>query len=287
MQALKKQFANYSHFPFHLVYQDTKSPQHELPDHMHDWYEIVYVYSGQGTIFINHTFYEMNAGDVFLIPGNTVHRALPDEHSPVTSSAIFFAPSLIQPMEPGDSYSLLRCFDQARKRKAYKLDLSMTAKNTLAEWIDAMNDEWNNQLPNYRVAILIRLYDVLLSLNRIGFPKIDNEQKSHLEPAWLREILQYIDDHTGSSISMADLSARAAVTYSHFSRVFKQFTGMNVTEYILAKKMMLAKELLLRTDHTISAICIQCGFESESYFYKKFKMKAGMTPTDYKRIHQV
>ncbi|MDO7488684.1 AraC family ligand binding domain-containing protein [Peribacillus frigoritolerans] len=36
-------------FPFSFVYQDTKSPQNELSDHMHDHYEIVYVYNGKGT----------------------------------------------------------------------------------------------------------------------------------------------------------------------------------------------------------------------------------------------
>jgi AraC-type DNA-binding domain-containing proteins len=284
VQTIYKGFEDSVKFPFSLVYQDTKSPQNELPDHLHDWYEIVYVYAGKGTFFINHSFYEMNPGDVFLIPGNTVHRAFPDEQSPVTSSAIFFAPLLIQATEFGESYSLLRCFEQARKRKGYKLEPSPDERIMFSRFIDIMNEEQNNRLPNYRAAIIIRLYDFLLTLNRMVTPEIEQQQNSSTEPAWIRSILEYIEANIGASeMSLSDLSAKAAVTYAHFSRVFKQNTGMNVSEYILIKKIMLAKERLMLTNDTISSICLACGFESESYFYKKFKLITGMTPLEYRR----
>ncbi|SFD65499.1 AraC-like ligand binding domain-containing protein [Paenibacillus catalpae] len=284
MQALHKRFEDSDKFPFSLVYQDTKSPQSELPDHLHDWYEIVYVYSGKGTFFINHSFYEMNPGDVFLIPGNTVHRAFPDELTPVTSSAIFFAPRLIQPMEFGESYSLLRCFEQARKSKSYKLEPSQDEHMIFSRIIDVMNEEWMNELPNYRAAIVVRLYDFLVTLNRMGLPEMEQQRSSSTEPSWIRSILNDIEANIGvSEMSLSDLSAKAAVTYAHFSRVFKQYTGMNVSEYILIKKIMLAKEKLMLTDDTISTICLACGFESESYFYKKFKLITGMTPVAYRR----
>ncbi|MFD1907714.1 hypothetical protein ACFSQ7_32690 [Paenibacillus rhizoplanae] len=39
--------------PFTLLldYKETKSPQRELPDHQHDWYEFIYVYGGKGSFF--------------------------------------------------------------------------------------------------------------------------------------------------------------------------------------------------------------------------------------------
>ncbi|ACT02207.1 helix-turn-helix domain-containing protein [Paenibacillus sp. JDR-2] len=284
MQTIHKRFEETDKFPFSLVYRDTKSPQRELPDHLHDWYEIVFVYSGTGTFFINHSFYEMNPGDAFLIPGNTVHRAFPDEFSPVTSSAIFFAPRFIQPMEFGESHSLLRCFEQARKSKSYKLETSPDKREAFSGLIDVMNEEWLNRLPSYRAAIAVRLYDFLIALNRMALTETEHTRSSSAEPSWIRTILDYIDAHIGSQeMSLADLSSKASVTYAHFSRVFKQHTGMNVSEYILIKKIMLAKEKLMLTGDTIASVCLACGFESESYFYKKFKLITGMTPVEYRR----
>ncbi|WP_336772446.1 helix-turn-helix domain-containing protein [Paenibacillus sp. MMO-58] len=284
MQTIHKRFEESDQFPFSFVYRDTKSPQRELPDHLHDWYEIVFVYAGKGTFFINHSFYEMNPGDVFLIPGNTVHRAFPDEDSPVTSSAIFFGPRLIQPMEFGESHSLLRCFEQARKSKSYRLENSLDVRLAFSSLIDAMNDEWLNRLPSYRAAIAVRLYDFLIALNRMALTETEHTRSSSAEPSWIRTILDYIDAHIGSQeMSLADLSSKASVTYAHFSRVFKQHTGMNVSEYMLLKKIMLAKEKLMLTGDTIASVCLACGFESESYFYKKFKLITGMTPVEYRR----
>ena len=121
-------------FPFRLVFQDTKPPQQELPDHLHDWHELIYVYAGKGTMLVNHAFYEMNPGDVFLIPGNTLHRAFPDEGTPVTSSALFFSPSLIPRADLGEPYSLLRILEHARRTKRYKMETS-EAEQTLNHWI--------------------------------------------------------------------------------------------------------------------------------------------------------
>ncbi|GLX71261.1 AraC family transcriptional regulator [Paenibacillus glycanilyticus] len=285
MQTIHKRFEDSALFPFSLVYKDTKSPESELPDHLHDWYEMVWVYSGKGTFFINHGFYEMKPGDIFLIPGNTVHRAFPDELSPITSSAIFFAPRLIQPLEFGDSQSLLRCFEQARKSKNYKLDTTLEEQAYFSRTIDLMQEEWNNRLPNYRAAIAVRLYDWLIALNRMAVPELEHSSSgSSVEPAWIRAILDYIESNVGArEMSLTDLSARASVTSAHFSRVFKRHTGMNVSEYLLIKKIMLAKEKLMLTNETIGSICLECGFESESYFYKKFKLITGMTPVEYKR----
>ncbi|QYR23059.1 AraC family transcriptional regulator [Paenibacillus sp. sptzw28] len=48
--------------------------------------------------------------------------------------------------------------------------------------------------------------------------------------------------------------------------MFKQLTGMDVTEYVVFKRVILAKELLVRSDDSIKTICEKCGMESESYY---------------------
>lgn len=79
MEPIRKHFDNELPFSLLLDYKETKSPQRELPDHQHDWYEFIYVYGGKGTFFIDQTFYEMRQGDVIVVPGNTVHRGFPDK----------------------------------------------------------------------------------------------------------------------------------------------------------------------------------------------------------------
>lgn len=69
---------------------------------------------------------------------------------------------------------------------------------------------------------------------------------------------------------------------SHFSRVFKQLTGMNVTDYVNVKRLVRAKELLLSTDDNVETIALACGFQGMGHFYQTFKKLTGLTPRAYR-----
>jgi AraC-like DNA-binding protein len=283
MNPVRKAFSSDPLFPFEFVYKDTKSPERELPDHLHDRYEFVYVHSGRGTFFIDQNFYDMEQGDLFIIPGNSIHRAFPDPIDPVTSTAVFFLPSLIA-HETVDDYNGMRCFDLARKRKQYKLEMISRLKDQTEETIEEIRLELELKNPGYRQAVSLHLQQWLLRINRQTLSaQSDDPEDSRIGPLWMREILHYIATHPNADLGLSALARQASVTGAHFSRVFKQLTGMNVTDYVNAKRISQAKELLFETDDTISLIAENCGFESLPHFHRIFKRITGMTPGVYKR----
>lgn len=279
MHPVRKVFDANDAFPFSLAYKNTKSSQSELPDHFHDWYEIVYVYRGKGTFFIDHTFYEMKQGDLFLIPGNTIHRATPDKETPVTSTAIYFSPSIVQTPNLGDNFSYLHCFEQAAGHHNYKFETLLSQHQHLDSWLESIHYEFKHPNLGHRQAILLQLLQLLLFLNRdLGSGTKPSTGDSIAPPIWMREILLYIDQHFCEDISLKTLSKQASVTPAHFSRVFKQLIGMNITAYIMTKRIIRAKQLLSENDLNISIIAEMCGFESLPHFHAMFKRVLGMTP---------
>jgi AraC-like DNA-binding protein len=282
MKPIRRQFTSDYRFPFHLVYRDTKSSQSELPDHLHDWFELIYVYRGKGTIFIDQTFYEMEQGDWFIVPGNTIHRAFPDQENPVTSTAVFFSSILLQQSSWGDSFSYLQCFEQAKKRRAHKIPSTESQRQMFERYLEDTYQECQLQNPGYRHAILLHLQRILLEINR---EMVQGSQGpgSTVGPVWMKEILLYIDEHTDANLSLPSLSQRASVNPSHFCRVFKQLTGMNVTEYVNTKRIIRAGDLLLSTDNSISTIASMCGIETLPHFHRMFKKVTGMTPAIYRK----
>ncbi|KRE44800.1 AraC family transcriptional regulator [Paenibacillus sp. Soil522] len=284
MNPYRKRFDALTPFPFECVYRDSKSAQNELPDHFHDWYEMVYIYSGKGTFFIDQTFYDAVPGDVFMIPGNTIHRSFPDPDDPKTSTALFFNASLVHSPPLGDSFSYLRCFEQAKRHKAYKLPAAAAAdKQQIIALIDRIHAEETDKLPGYRLAVLLHLQQILLLLGRTLNPSEEGQAVSSSAPSWMRAILAYIDEHPASPLGLSQLAKRASVTPAHFSRVFKKLTGMNVTEYVTTKRIIRAKELLVESDANIADIAERCGFESLPHFHRMFKKLTGMTPSHYKK----
>ncbi|MCQ6559831.1 helix-turn-helix domain-containing protein [Paenibacillus mendelii] len=284
MNPLRKHFEANSPFPFAFVYKDTKSSQSELPDHLHDWYELVFVYGGKGTFFIDQTFYEMEPGNLFLIPGNTIHRAFPDSVNPITSSALFFSPILLQNTYLGDAFSLIGCFDHAKRSKTYKIGTPLSERGTLTTSIDTIHREMEEARPGYRHAVLLHVQHILLQITRSVAPDQETRlTESTIGPRWMQHLLADMDNQLESNLSLASLSRHANVTPAHFSRVFKQLTGMNVTEYVTTKRIIRAKELLIESDDSIAIVAERCGFESLPHFHRMFKKIAGLTPAAYKK----
>ncbi|MFD0675071.1 helix-turn-helix domain-containing protein [Cohnella sp. GCM10027633] len=284
MKPIRKPFNVSPAFPFSFVYRDTKTKQRELPDHLHDWYEIVYVHSGQGAFFIDRTFYDMRAGDLFLIPGNTIHRAFPDAADPVTSTAAFFSPLLVPQPAFGEPFSLLRCFDRSRQTRSFQVKCSPALQETMEDGLRELDRELRDSEPGVRHAVSLHLQRLLLAVGReTGAGVGPTSQAPAIGPVWMRDTLLYIDANYTEDIGLRELCKRAAVSPAHFSRVFKELTGMNVTAFIAAKRIIRAKELLLETDRNVAAIASDCGFENVPHFHRLFKRIAGKTPAAYRR----
>ena len=67
------------------------------------------------------------------------------------------------------------------------------------------------------------------------------------------------------------------------SREFKKAYGITIANYIIAKRITYAKELLRFTSMQIEEIGQTCGIEDNSYFNKVFRKLEGMTASDYKK----
>ena len=285
MNPYRKPFFGDPLFPFELVYHDKKNPDRELPDHLHDRYELVYVHQGSGTFFIDKAFYEKKPGDLFVIPGNTIHRSTPDANDPYVTTALFFSPTFAKTESTGDSYSPLRSFEASRKHKSYKLELPEKLRADFESLLLQMDLELRQREPGYREAVRLLFGQLMLRLNRYSSSILteDSAADHGVGPSWMREALRAIDEHPERDASLAEISRRSAVTPPHFSRVFKQLTGMNLTDYVNAKRIILAKEQLASTDDGVGVIAERCGFNSLPHFHRVFKSFTGMSPAAYKR----
>lgn len=284
MEPIEKLFHADNLFPFQLVYKDTKSVEVELPYHFHEWYELIFVHKGNGTFFINHSIQSMEKGSVFIIPGNTLHRAIPDVNNPVTSTAIFFNPLLIQSKVLGECFTYYRLFDDSTRLKIYKLNLSVDEQTTIENIINNIHNEFTQEKLGYRHAVLLELQYLLLSLSRgLTSHNIPSLNSEFSDPMWMKEILNYIEGNFCKGLTLPKLAQFGNISTAHLSRVFKQMTGFNVSEYIMSKKILKAKELLLNTDKKVSCVALQCGFESLPHFHRTFKKLIGSTPSDFRK----
>lgn len=147
-----------------------------------------------------------------------------------------------------------------------------------------MVKEIEERRTGYHEAIRLITCQLLLQINRLILTENGNPNKSlRMAPSWMMEALEQIDEHPELDFSLSNLAEHANVSASHFSRVFRQLTTMNVSNYINAKRMIRAKEMLLQTEDNINVIAEHCGYDTPTHFYRVFKSLTGVTPSVYRK----
>lgn len=96
-------------------------------------------------------------------------------------------------------------------------------------------------------------------------------------------LIEYINGHLEQDVSLTVLSSITKLNASYLSRLFKQQVGVNISEYINFQRIEKAKTILRSTEHNVTEVAEMVGFNSVSYFSKRFKTIVGVLPNQYRK----
>ncbi len=113
------------------------------------------------------------------------------------------------------------------------------------------------------------------------------KSKDYADSYKLLSAVEYININYYKKITPEYLSQISGYSPAHLRRLFVKNFGMPPMEYILNKKINIAKEMLLDApEKTMIEIAELVGFCSASYLCKTFKKQTGMSPAEYKRRNE-
>ena len=98
----------------------------------------------------------------------------------------------------------------------------------------------------------------------------------------IQQIKDFLDENFQKKIPLDMIAEEFYISKYHMSREFKKAYGITIANYIIAKRITYAKELLRFTDMRIEEIGRTCGIEDNSYFNKVFRKFEGMTASKYR-----
>lgn len=98
----------------------------------------------------------------------------------------------------------------------------------------------------------------------------------------IASVKTFIWNNIGQDISLNMLAKTVYLHPAYLSRIFKQETGVTITEYLVHARIEKSKELLLGTQHKVQDIATMVGVDSAVYFGRIFKKEVGMTPQEYR-----
>ena len=105
-----------------------------------------------------------------------------------------------------------------------------------------------------------------------------------LPPATLRRIRDYVDSHLDQNIELESLAATAELSLYHFARTFKQSEGATPHTFVLERRLARARELLTRTDLSLSKVAFAVGFADQSHFARRFRQMVGVSPGQFRKL---
>ncbi|CAG9296238.1 AraC family transcriptional regulator [Celerinatantimonas diazotrophica] len=99
----------------------------------------------------------------------------------------------------------------------------------------------------------------------------------------IQNVLEYIQTHLAEPLNNELLSCVACLSQTQFKKLFKEQTGLTVTQYLTQVRMNKAQALLLHTDYPIQMVAEVVGYQDHAAFSRRFFKYSGLTPSQFAR----
>ncbi len=97
---------------------------------------------------------------------------------------------------------------------------------------------------------------------------------------------EYIDLYYYKPLRIEDICQIVGLNRSYLFRLFEKYTASSIMDYLTDVRLKHAKELLLTTDHSTTIVSKLVGYINPTSFYRMFKRKENMTPSQWKEHHK-
>lgn len=286
---IKEQNSVLTEFPIIVV--KVKSGVHKNRCfHEHNTMELAIITEGNGLHIFNGLEAPVHKGDVLLIPPGIIHAYENGEHPLGVINIIFDGARLPIPPLDGAEIPLFPYFFPFLKheRLEYTVQPIMHIGDEelfqdVVHLCDKLHEELTSVFSGNVLSSLVMFLNIVMLLLRYATPMRNRVKTISFG---IGEVLKYIDDPYTEPITLESLAKKSYMSVRSFQIKFKKATGYTVRDYIIRKRISLAKNLLIKGDGHILSVAGTCGFNDLSYFTKTFRKFTRMTPSQFRIKHQ-
>ena len=231
--------------------------------HWHTEVEILFVLEGCAMQQIANRYFPIFAGDIVFIGSNYLHSTYSVGSEACRIQVLqFLTKSLLITSTPEGAKQLER-FDKLLFTHA----IPASDERFLLRYLKPLFENEENELATR--SALYAFANKMLD----RFPDLTGTPENEHSLNMLKNTFTYIDQNYQNPIRLADAAAQSSLSVTHFTRLFKQATGMTFKEYLNLYRVNMAQRALLGDD-SITKIALDYGFGTIGSFtrnYKKYK----------------
>lgn len=248
-----------------------KSPkQEDFTLHMDDFYEIYYFLSGNARYVIEGMVYPLRKGDLILLRPAESHRLILQSGTAYQRTVIHFT---LSDLHNTMAEKMMCPFINRPLGKFNFYPSSIISSYNLIYYIDKIINSNDNDIRSaYLTVLLCELADIFEHNQNLDI---------EIESTSITNIIYYINTHLSQKISLQQICDSFFISKSQLNRNFKHTLGITVWEYITEKRLLLAKKYIDNGEKA-TKIYSNCGFSDYSVFYRAYRSKFGISPSQSK-----
>lgn len=253
---------------FHIKDQTKR----EFSYHYHDFHKVIIFLSGKAAYHIEGKSYYLKPWDILLVNRHAIHKPEIDFSVPYERFVLWISDDI-------KSTELLRCFQKAIDR-SYNLirldsDTQEKLKQLLYELEAALKDKkFGSELLGSALFTQFMVY-----VNRIFLEKqYIYDARSYSSDSQIEELLRYINHNLTEDLSIETLARKYYLSKYHMMRKFKEETGYTIHNYIISKRLLLARTKISEGIPILKAAQLS-GFSDYTTFSRAYKKQFGTAPS--------
>ena len=241
--------------------------------HSHSFYEMDIYEEGNISYISDNQEIFPQKNDIILFPPGRFHTARLSEKSEYNRYVFYFDAQIFGFLGKGCLPKLFK----TNSAGCYRIDKEKRGEFFyLLEKLEAVLYSGNPECCLLAFSYVLQFFYLIN-----GWAKLNQESVAQI-PQRVQEVKKYVDTNYQELNTTSEIANHFFYSREYVSRIFKQYYNINLSEYLVNKKITRAKQALEQGGNVTYAFNAS-GFRSMSSFVKAFRMRTSMTPSEYKR----
>jgi AraC-like DNA-binding protein len=255
--------------------------------HFHPEYELNYITHTTGRFYVGDHTGTFEPGQLVMTGPNLPHNWISDvpkeQHVPERCVVLQFSgKSVMGGIEAFPELAQIRrLLNDAQRGLLISPATTAKAAPVLTGLLQARGFQRVHQFLH-----LLEILSLAQDSTLLATPSFRPDLQSY-QSTTINQVLSYLAEHLGESMSESDLARYAGMEASAFSRFFRRHTDLPFVQYLIRLRINRACELLISSEQPVTEICYACGFNNVSNFNRQFLAHKGMAPSRFRHYYRL
>ena len=263
------------------THRDTSFSNAGLHLHSHSFYELLYCRNTCGVEYlVGAERYRLQKGDIVIVPPGVSHRPLLPEHmtQPYMRDVLWLSQEFFTTME-----QIVPAGELHRISGTRLLRTAATQWESLGELFHHGVEEAERREVGWELAVMGNTLQLMACLCRTVQDRTARPLRAE-KPELLDRILAHIEENLQEKLTLGEVARQFYVSQSTVSQIFREKMGVSFYRCVTQRRLIAAKSFIME-GYALETVAGGVGFSDYSAFYRAFRQEYGISPRQYRNLH--